>query len=239
MIVAAAVVPQTPALLPGVTGGPIAEIEQLRAHCTAAVQWVLASSPDLVVAVAAYDEAASGFRGEPADRQAPALGHAVLLSLLPDDAEVTLVTVAPDATAEQAAELGAQLAARAKRVGLLVAGDSSARRSLKAPGYYDARAAGFDAVAERAFATGDAAALLALDPGEAADLLVAGRAAWQVLAGAMADPTTGAAAGPTTGAAAGPSIRAQLDFAADPFGVRYVVARWSPDLGAPTRDAAQ
>jgi aromatic ring-opening dioxygenase LigB subunit len=109
-----------------------------------------------------------------------------------------------------AAELGAQLAGTAARVGLLVAGDGSARRGPKAPGYLDPRAASFDAEVGRALGSGDAAALLALDPILADDLLVAGRAPWQVLGGAVGDAT----------------VTATLDYAGDPFGVWYAVARW-------------
>ncbi|MFM9545092.1 hypothetical protein ACKI1P_46675, partial [Streptomyces turgidiscabies] len=78
------------------------------------------------------------------------------------------------------AGLGRGLAASAERVALLVLGDGSACRTVKAPGYLDERAAGFDAEAARALGTADVAALLALDPELAYELKVAGRAPWQV-----------------------------------------------------------
>ena len=55
---------------------------------------------------------------------------------------------------------------------------------------------------------GDLPALAALDPDLARDLMATGRAAWQVLAGAFAG------AGPAT----------EISYAADPFGVAYLVA---------------
>jgi len=111
----------------------------------------------------------------------------------------------------------------AARVGLLVLGDGSARRTLKAPGYLDARAEPFDAAA-RAGLSGDLNALRRLDPALAAELLVAGRAAWHVLAGAAA-----ANGGDAVGA---PS--AAISFADDPFGVAYVVGSWTfPDAAQP------
>jgi hypothetical protein len=220
-IVAAAVVPHPPALLPGVTGRPIAEVEQLREAAAAAVRWVFEAGPDVVFAVSGADgsgecdlvpgAAADGFRGEPAGGGAP-LGLAVLAALLPDPLPAPVVGYRVDRAtpAASAAALGAELARRAARVGLLVAGDGSARRGPKAPGYLDERAAPFDAAVAQALADGDATQLLALDAGLADELLVAGRAPWQVLAGAVG----------------GGAVSARLDYASDPFGVWYAVARW-------------
>jgi hypothetical protein len=61
-----------------------------------------------------------------------------------------------------------------------------------------------------ALAAADPGALAALDPGRDQELFVAGRAAWQVLAGA-------ASAGAFT---------ADLRYAAAPFEVSYYVATW-------------
>lgn len=123
-------------------------------------------------------------------------------------------TVSP----EDAAELGAKLvveSAPGTRLGLLVMGDGSARRTLKAPGGLDERSGPFDATVADALTTGDADALAALDPDLARDLLVAGRASWQVLAGAWA------AAGPPS---AGWTSELLYDDA--PYGVGYLVAVW-------------
>ena len=86
--------------------------------------------------------------------------------------------------AEPAADclaLGRELAASAPRVALLAVGDGTARRSASAPGYLDERAAPFDEAVERAVRDGDLPALAALDPALAADLMAAGRPAWQAL----------------------------------------------------------
>lgn len=142
--------------------------------------------------------------------------------------------VSPKIESAQAAARGAQLATGPDRVALLVMGDGSARRTLKAPGSLDERAEPYDAVVERALATVDLDALLALDAGLAADLLVAGRAAWQVLAGAV-----GAAASAVRPAAADriPDLSAGTpDWAADvlyadaPYGVGYFVCLWEPGV---------
>ena len=93
---------------------------------------------------------------------------------------------------------------------MLVMGDGSARRSVSAPGHLDDRAVPFDDAVERAVRDGDLAALGALDPGLARELMVTGRPAWQVLAGAW---------GPEKPAT-------QVRYADDPFGVAYLVARF-------------
>ncbi len=104
--------------------------------------------------------------------------------------------------------LGADLRTRSARVGLLVMADGSACRSLRAPGYLDPRAAAFDAALERAVRSGDLGALRAMDHDLARELLAAGRAGWQVLAGAMPNRA--------------PSV--EILYNADPFGVFYLVA---------------
>lgn len=90
-------------------------------------------------------------------------------------------------------------------------GDASACRTLKAPGYLDERAAGFDAEAARALGTADVDALKALDVELAQELKVAGRAPWQVLAGA----------------AEGAGLAGALLYDEAPYGVGYIVAAWS------------
>ncbi|MGP3923812.1 class III extradiol dioxygenase subunit B-like domain-containing protein [Streptomyces sp. 8N616] len=114
-------------------------------------------------------------------------------------------------TADRCAEAGRGVAAGAERLALLVMGDGSACRTLKAPGYLDERAAGFDAEAARALGAADTAALLALDEELAYEVQAAGRGVWQVLAGA--------------GEGAGLEGRLLYDDA--PYGVGYFVATWS------------
>jgi hypothetical protein len=115
--------------------------------------------------------------------------------------------------------LGQRIAAAAPRVALLAVGDGTARRSESAPGYLDERAAPFDAAVERAVRDGDLPALAALDPALAADLLAAGRPAWQALAGAL--PANGDSA--ATG-----RPRAEVLYSDAPFGVAYLVATLIP-----------
>jgi len=131
--------------------------------------------------------------------------------------------VSPKTESARAAALGAELAEGAERVALLVMGDGSARRTPKAPGSLDERADPYDAVVERALASVDLDALLALEPGLAADLLVAGRASWQVLAGAVR------AAGAAAGAA---RWTAEMFYADAPYGVGYFVGLWRPEVSA-------
>ena len=108
--------------------------------------------------------------------------------------------------------LGARLAAGPDPVGLLVVGDGAATHTEKAPGHLDERAGPFDAAVADALRAADPAALAALDPVLAAQLWAAGRAPWQVLAGA------------TTGTA----WSGELLYSAAPFGVGYHVAVWTP-----------
>jgi hypothetical protein len=109
---------------------------------------------------------------------------------------------------EDCAALGARLAAAGERTVLLVMADGSARRGLKAPGYLDPRSEPFDAEVERAVRAGDLAGLLAIDPALAAELMATGRAAWQVLAGALADRQPAC----------------EVRYCGAPFGVAYLVA---------------
>lgn len=113
--------------------------------------------------------------------------------------------------------LGHRLAAAAPRVALLAMGDGSARRSASAPGYLDERAAPFDAAVERAVRDGDLPALASLDPVLAADLLAAGRPAWQAVAGAMPRGRP----------------RTEILYSDAPLGVAYLVATLAPVRGTP------
>jgi hypothetical protein len=133
-----------------------------------------------------------------------------------------LFAVGPDAPAGACAALGAELAAGGTRTALLVMGDGSARRSLKAPGHLDPRAEPFDADVEQAVRAGRLSALLELDEALARDLMVTGRPAWQVLAGAMPDE-----AGPD-GTRVDGALMTEVLYCDDPFGVAYLVACLSP-----------
>lgn len=124
---------------------------------------------------------------------------------------MSVLTVSEDMSAPACAALGADLARGNDRLALLVMGDGSARRGARAPGGDDPRAEPYDKTAAVALATADARALLALDEELSARLLVAGRAPWQVLAGA---------------ALAGGRYRGELHYDDAPYGVSYFVAYW-------------
>ncbi len=121
------------------------------------------------------------------------------------------VEVAPDAATRECLALGAQLASASHRTAVVAMGDGSARRTEHAPGSYDPRALPFDHSVATALAKADTAALGAVDPDAAAELMVAGRPAWQVLAGA----------------ARGAAPYGELLAHEAPYGVGYFVALWS------------
>ena len=98
---------------------------------------------------------------------------------------------------------------------LLVVADGSAKRSEKAPGYFDPRAADFDAAVARALRDGSPEQLSALDPDLATELWATGVPTWQALAAATA--------------AGSPSAELLYDDA--PHGVGYVVATWRSGAG--------
>jgi hypothetical protein len=119
--------------------------------------------------------------------------------------------------------LGEEIAASGGRVGLLIMADGSARRSPRAPGYLDGRAAPFHAAYVGADRDADLDALLDIDSSLARELLAAGRPAWQVLAGAVQGQ-------PPAGAAREQPPAAEILYSNDPFGVAYLVA-WIPCQG--------
>jgi hypothetical protein len=168
-----------------------------------------AAAPD----AAASDAAApDGADARPALPPGPGIG-AYLLDQAGYHGKRLIWSVSADEPVAGCRKLGADLAGRDTRTGLLVIGDGSARRGPRAPGHFDERAAAFDAAAQRAVRVGDTRALLDLDPGLARDLMATGRAAWQVLAGALEGGT---------------SLSVEVPYAGDPFGVAYLVATLRP-----------
>jgi hypothetical protein len=118
--------------------------------------------------------------------------------------------VGADATTAECLELGERIAALAPRVAVLAMGDGPGRRARGVPGAADPAADRYDEQVGAALAAPSPGALAALDPAQDGDLFVAGRAAWQVLAGA----------------AGGDDFDAALEYAAAPFEVTYYVASW-------------
>jgi len=243
MLIAAAVCPHPPLLLPEMAGTAAGELDGLRDACFQAARWLLAA--DSAVLVVVGEGAVT--RRYPAESAGNMRPYGLDLTIGPGPAVLPLsLTVGRwllDRTGGEAAAfqavtdetgrdeclaLGRELAGSAERVGLLVMGDGSACRDEKAPGYFDPAAEGFDASVARALRNADAAALAALDPVRARDLQAAGRAAWQVLAGAAS--FDGHAA--TAGADIDHQDRFQAALLADqaPYGVGYFVASWLPAL---------
>ncbi|RAY12027.1 hypothetical protein DPM19_27150 [Actinomadura craniellae] len=222
MLIAAAVCPHPPLLVPEVAAQAAAELDGLRAACAEAVRRLVAAGPELIVVVGA-DEltrehppgAAGGFHPYGLDLTVGTGPPVLPLSLtvgrwLLGSRPAAFHGVAADAPTSGCLRLGAELAARG-RVAMLAMGDGTACRSRQAPGYLDERAEPYDAAVARALGTADAAALAALDPGLSRDLSAAGRAAWQVLAGAAGE-----------GAFAAEVLADEA-----PYGVGYFVASWS------------
>jgi aromatic ring-opening dioxygenase LigB subunit len=205
VIVRAAVVPHPPLLVPELVAGTDGDVAAVRAAClaaatrltSAATRWIaVGTGPEGVLGPAA----AGTFEGFGVD---VAVSMSDAVSGTPDPAmplsalitawlreqsgahEVTMHLVPPDLPPEDCYALGEQLAAGASPVGLLIAGDGSHRHGERAPGRPDDRAGPFDEAVHDALRTADAKALQALDPKLADELGAAGRAPWQVLAGAM------------------------------------------------------
>ncbi|MEY9964465.1 hypothetical protein ABIA33_002507 [Streptacidiphilus sp. MAP12-16] len=233
MLVAAAVCPCPPMLVPEIASGAAPELDILRAACDRAVGALLAAAPDMLWVVGpdaehgSFDEGGVGsFRpygvdlsvslgrggrdgGEPLPSSL-ALG-AWLLERAGWEGPARGLAVPDYLEPELCAANGVRLAESAARVALLVLGEGSARRSVKAPGYLDERAEEFDAVAARGLATADAGRELAsMDDELAFELMASGRAPWQVLAAA----------------AAGDHLAAELLYEDAPYGVGYFVAAW-------------
>jgi hypothetical protein len=237
MLVAAAVCPCPPLLVPEVAAGAATELDVARAACMDALGVLAAARPDRLVVVGPAEQGGRGphpegtrgsFRGFGVDLDVrlgadrgvqserdlpPSLAVAAWLLQRTgwSDAPIEGLGVGEPLAAERCIEIGRDIVAQAERVALLVMGDASACRTLKAPGYLDERAAPFDAEVARALGAADVAALEALDAELAYELKASGRAPWQVLAGA----------------AEGADLGGALLYEDAPFGVGYVVATWS------------
>ena len=203
-------------LVPALASGASPELDELRARCREALTTVAGAGADVTYLVGldagprARTFAPWGV-DEPVDVPEPVPLALLVGGWLTAGTSRSFVGVADDLEPGDCSELGAELAGSAERVALVVMGDSSARLSEKGPGYLDERAAGYDEAVSQALRTADTSTLLALDPVLARELLVAGRAPWQVLAGAAAT------AGP-------PQVENAWHGAA--YGVGYHVVTW-------------
>ncbi|MFE4669015.1 class III extradiol dioxygenase subunit B-like domain-containing protein [Streptomyces sp. NPDC056716] len=240
MLVAAAVCPCPPLLVPEVASGAAPELDAARAACVDALGVLAAARPDRLVVIGPVEEAESGTYAEgsrgsfhgfgvdatvrlgrerpaPADPARPLPASLAVAAWLLErtgwaDAPIEGLAVAEPLAAERCIQIGREIvAAPGERVALLVMGDASACRTLKAPGYLDERAQPYDAEVARALDAADGAALAALDPGLSRGLKASGRAPWQVLAGAAQDA----------------GLSGDLLYDEAPYGVGYLVATWS------------
>jgi hypothetical protein len=230
--------------------GDDAVLPWVRAACRAAVAGLSRAEPDLIVVVGGADAAgeysgsAAGSlqefgvpvtigSGLPVLPLSLTVGAWLLRScgLRPDEAPVDgdppgvapalrLQAVARDTPAPDCLRLGERLAAAAPRVAMLAMGDGSARKATGVPGAPDPVADRYDAEVAAALAAAEPSRLAKLDAAFDDVLSVAGRAAWQVLAGA----------------AAGRRLRGTLRCAVAPFGVSYLVASWDCPLAGPLED---
>jgi hypothetical protein len=205
-VVAAAVCPNPPILVPAVASGAAPELDDLRVACADAVRHLIAAGPDRVVVVGSGPAPSGAEVGRPDVPLSLAIGEWLL------GAPAQHQVIEADAPTDVCVQLGRAIAASPDRVALLVMGDGSACRGEKSPGYDDPRAEGFDRAVADALARADAAALLTVAPELARELRCAGRAPWQVLAGALDHG----------------GWRGEVSYDKAPYGVAYFVAIMSP-----------
>ncbi|HEX6337877.1 MAG TPA: class III extradiol dioxygenase subunit B-like domain-containing protein [Jiangellaceae bacterium] len=231
MLVAAAVCPHPPGIVPELARGAADELTGLRQACTAALDAVAVAAPELLVVVGSGDETRSvpsGSKGTFAAYGAdvtvtlgsgdtsdaalalPLLVGAWLLDRYGWDGPVQGELVARDAAVEECVSLGSRFAEHADRVAMLVMGDGAVGRTAQAPRPFDPRAEEFDRAVVAALDSGDPAGLEALDPVVAREVGAAGFAAWQVLAGAAGEVI----------------FDAEILYHRAPLGVGYFVAVW-------------
>ena len=221
MITHAVLCPGPPLLAPELSGAD-SEAARLREAILTAVRGLLADPPDLVVVTGSADrtadwpsEARLDMHAYGAARPAPpavaplSVGiGALLLDLCGYAGAMRLQTVHKGSSLVECAAVAAHLGLGAARVGMVVVADGSARRTVKAPGYFDSRAEPYDAAVAETIRSGELSRLHDLDPLLAADLMASGWAALQVL---------GAAFGQNR-----PRTTVHYDEA--PYGVGYLVA---------------
>ena len=228
MISAVAFCPHPPLLVPEVARAAAPELDDLRAACRAAISRAATANRPIVLlgsaeVPAAYDARARGsFAGYGVNLEvglgtAAADGPLELPLPLTVGAWLLCDALGPDNGAVAFSVTGevppqvAGLATGPDDVALVVLGDGSARRTLKAPGYLDERAEPFDAELVAALRGGRPEALAGLDPLLGADLLAAGVPVWRTVGVLLA----------------GTRWDAELLYDAAPYGVEYAVAVWT------------
>ena len=243
MLIAGAVCPHPPLLVPEAAAEPPGAFRKLLASCDLALRGLTAAAPDLIALVGGGPEtrdyppgAAGSLRGhgvdvtigsgEPVLPLSLTVGRWLLLRAGCDGSgpPVAIHQVSQRATPAECLALGAAIAGQAPRVAVLAMGDGSARGARDIEGAPDPDAQEYDDEVAEALAAADARWLSRLDPALDDKFLVAGRAAWQVLAGA----------------AAGRRLHGRLHRCMNPYGVTYLVASWeSLELPPEGRTAGQ
>jgi hypothetical protein len=232
VIAGAAFCPHPPVLVPDLAGVARTDLDAVRAACTTAIRRVTGSGAQPVLLGSGFESAVhsplaagslAGF-GVPIEVPlgSPGCGGRVELPLsltvgawlvreaLGPRSGARGFSIGPGFAGTRAAAELLQLALD-ERIALIVMGDASACRTVKAPGYLDARAEPFDTMICTALANADADALMNVDLELAAELKAAGAPAWQA-AGNLLD---------------GAAYDAELLAFADPYGVGYAVAAWT------------
>lgn len=212
MILAAAVCPHPPVLVPELAGGAASELADVRSAALESVRALVATGPERIVVVG------TGPLAEPVDESAGGTlaGHGVDVRAGGEQLVLPLSLTIGAWLLDQAGWTGprtytTEAVTTDDRVALLVMAGGSARRSLKAPGYLDERAEAHDAAIGAALAGGDADALASLDVHLADELMAPGPRALVVLG----EMTKGA------------DVSARLRWDGAPFGVGYWVADWT------------
>ncbi len=203
------------------------DLGALLAACDAATLGLAAAEPDAIVVVggaattAAYQGSAAGSlrefgvgyavgTGEPVLPLSLTVGSWLLRRAGLDGGRAWFQAVARDTAVADCLLMGAELASRAPRVAMLAMGDGAARRAVGIEGAADPEVERYDAEVAEALGGADPVRLAGLAPALDDELLVAGRASWQVLAGA----------------AEGRRLAGQLRCAVARYEVSYLVASW-------------
>jgi hypothetical protein len=227
VLTAVALVPSAPVVVPQLVGGAAAEVADLRQAMRAATS----ALPDrwLGIGVGSADqvvrpEAAGSFAGYGVDVRVGLSPSANDFADLPLSALMTgwlRAEVRPQALAEvhvfgrdhttahavqRGRDLRSTIDARDEPVGVLVVADGVTTLTPTAPGGHDPDSVAVQAELDDALAAGDVAALAELPQS------IAGRVAWQVLAGL---------------AGAGPRSVKEL-YRGAPYGVGYFAGVWQP-----------
>jgi hypothetical protein len=244
MLVAAAVLPHPPLLLPEVASGAAQELASVRQACSKALEALRNANPDRLVVIGngpvSHDFGRSvrgSMRGFGVEREvcwpgsesterwgdSPELPLSLMVGawLLVENSwptpAVQFQSVSAGTSPGQASALAATVATSSPRVALVVMGDGSAALTAKAPRYLVPGASQWQTQLTKAIATADREALQALTGAEAEAVHAGGVAAWWVLAASAAD-------GQWTG---------ELMADSAPYGVGYTVATWLRDVSVP------